>query len=200
MNFNDARVSQFRRLTGDVFTRSQAIGVGIRPHEIYSMRDSGDLIALGGGHFRWAAAGPIDLDLLEIAQRVPQATLCLESALAHHALSDAIPSIIDIAIPRGKHRPKLNAPIRLHYFDSRTFEIGRDQIDVGAMFPLGLFSPERSVIDAIRLRHQEGSDQAWEALRRYLKIPGAMPSRLIRMARHFFGVEARIRAALEIIQ
>ncbi|MHB2022630.1 MAG: hypothetical protein ACYCO3_04760, partial [Mycobacteriales bacterium] len=63
---------------------------------------------------RWADAPPVDSDLIEIAERVPHATLCLETALARHGLIDAIPVAIDIAIPRGSTRPALQAPSRNH--------------------------------------------------------------------------------------
>lgn len=61
---------------------------------------------LGRGLYRWADAPAADLDLIEIAERAPRATLCLETALAHHDLVDATPASIDIAIPRGETRPK----------------------------------------------------------------------------------------------
>jgi predicted transcriptional regulator of viral defense system len=47
-----------------------------------------------------ADAPPVDDDLVEIAERVSRATLCLETALALHGLIDAIPAAIDIAVPR----------------------------------------------------------------------------------------------------
>ena len=68
-------------------------------NRIYGLRDRGDIIALGGGVYRWSDAPPADLDLIEISERVPMATICLESALARHHLIDSIPSAIDIAIP-----------------------------------------------------------------------------------------------------
>ena len=71
-------------------------------------------------------AAPADTDLIEIAEHVPLATLCLETALARHGLIDAIPAAIDIAIPRGSRRPALQSPARLHQFDAGTFELGRE--------------------------------------------------------------------------
>jgi hypothetical protein len=53
---------------------------------------SGEIIALGGGVYRRADAPPADDDLIEIAERVPAATICLESALARHHLIDAVPA------------------------------------------------------------------------------------------------------------
>jgi hypothetical protein len=184
---------------GELFTYSEAIRSGMSNRRIYALRDSGAIIALGGGLYRSATAPPADLDHIEIAERVPNATLCLETALAHHGLLDAIPAATDIAIPRGSHRPRLHAAHRLHHFDRATFDVDRDTIDVGARTPLGIYSPERSVIDFVRLRHSEGTDQSWEALRRWLERPGRNPGQLITLARRFKGAEPALRSALEVL-
>ena len=152
-----------------------------------------------GGVYRWADAPPADDDLVEIAERVPRATLCLETALVRHGLIDAIPAAIDIAVPRGSTRPTLRAPCRLHQFDARTFDLERELVDVGARRPLGLYTAERSIIDAIRLRHREGSDLAWQALRRLLDQPGASPARLIELAQRFPHAEPALRQALAVL-
>ncbi len=192
-------LSDLRALLGDTFTYGEAKRAGIGDKRLYRLRDSGGVIALGGGVYRWADAPPADIDLIEIAERVPRATLCLETALARHGLIDAIPAAIDIAIPRGSRRPSLRAPCRLHQFDPSTFDLGRQTVDVGARRPLGLYSAERSLIDVIRLRHLEGSDMAWEALRRWLGGPGRSPAQLTELARRFSGAEPALRRALEVL-
>jgi hypothetical protein len=39
------------------------------------------------------------------------------------------------------------------------------------------------VVDAVRMRGRVGTDVAYEALRRYLRRPGASPGDLLRLAR-----------------
>src|SRR5260221_9805504 len=136
-----AATNDLRRLLGHTFTYGEARAAGVGDKRLYRLRDSGEIVALGGGVYRWADA-PTDDDLVEIAERVPRATLCLETALARHGLIDAIPPAIDIAVPRGSTRPSLRAPIRLHQFDRRTFDLGRDLLDVSARRPLGLYSAD----------------------------------------------------------
>ena len=96
-------------------------------------------------------------------------------------------------------RPALRAPCRLHQFDTRTFDLERELLDVGARRPLGLYSAERSIIDAVRLRHREGSDLAWQALRRWLDQPGASPARLVELAQRFPHAESALRQALAVL-
>jgi hypothetical protein len=194
-----ASARDLRGLLGDTFTYGEAKGAGAGDKRIYRLRDSGDIIALGGGVYRWADAPPADSDLVEIAERVPWATLCLETALARHGLLDTIPAAIDIAIPRGNTRPALRAPCRLHQFQARTFELGRGTLEVGARWPIGLYSAERSLVDLVRLRHREGGDLAWEALRRWLGRPGRSPAQLMDLAAKFPRAEPALRRALEVL-
>ncbi len=188
-----------RELLDDTFSYREAKEAGLSDTRLYGLRDAGAIIALGGGVFRWAEAPPADLDLIEVAERVPRATLCLETALARHQLIDSIPAAIDIAIPRGKTRPALKAPCHLHQFAPRTFDVGRETLDIDARTSLGIYSAERSLVDIVRIRHLQGSDIAWEALRRWLRQPGASPAQLIETAKHFAGAEQAIRKALEVL-
>jgi hypothetical protein len=102
-----------------------------------------------------------------------------------------------VILPRSTSRSsvaapaRLRAPCRLHQFDSRTFDLERELLDVGARRPLGLNSAERSILGAVRLRYREGSDVAWQALRRWLNQPGASPARLTELAQRFPHARAR---------
>jgi predicted transcriptional regulator of viral defense system len=193
------KVADPRALLGDTFRYREAREVGLSDGRLYRLRDTGAVLAIGGGVYRWADAPPADLDLIEIAERVRSATLCLETALARHGLIDAIPAAIDIAIPRGNTRPVLKAPCRLHQFDRPTFGLGRETVDVGARTPIGIYSAERSVVDIVRTRHLQGPEVAWEALRRWLGKPGRNPAQLIELAKHFPGAEPALRIALEVL-
>jgi hypothetical protein len=119
--------------------------------------------------------------------------------LSLHDLTDAIPWEIDVALPRMARPPRVGAPVRWHRFQEETFRVGRVTIEVDEGIDLGLYGPERSVIDAFRLRHQEGEDLAFEALRRWLKRPGAMPAALLALARSFPKAEPSLLRALRIL-
>ncbi|HZM81529.1 MAG TPA: hypothetical protein VFC19_37875 [Candidatus Limnocylindrales bacterium] len=108
---------------------------------------------------------------------------------------------IDIALPRGAHRPATTTRVTWHQFDRESFDIGRDTIDVAGHTGIGVYSAERSIIDAFRLRHREGDELAYGALRRWLRRPGSSPGALHEMARRHFPKTAKaIRQALEILQ
>ena len=183
------------------FSYSEARAGGLSERRLYALRDAGVLDQLGRGLFRrvGSAAEQADPDLLEIALRAPRATLCLTTALARHALSDAIPAAIDVALPRGQRHPRTAAPASWHAFAADTFDLGRDELRLTDEASIGLYSPQRCIVDAFRLRHLEGPETAIEALRRWLRRRGSQPATLLALARAFPKAEPALRAALEIL-
>lgn len=181
-----------------VFTRADADRAGIATRQLYGWRDAGDIEPLGRGLFLKAGTEG-DPDLIEIAARAPDATICLRSALARHGLTDEVPRMIHVALERHRRPPATAAPVTWHRFDAATFEIGRQQIEVGGGLQIGIYSAARTIVDAFRLRHHEGQDTAVEALRRWLRIRGNQPAKLLTIAREFPASERALRGALEIV-
>ena len=183
-----------------VFSYVEARGAGLSDRRLYALRDAGVIEQLGRGLYRRPdVSGNADPDLLEIAHRAPEATLCLTTALARHELSDANPASIDVALPRGHRYPRTEAPVTWHSFAPDTFDLGRDELNLTEGMTIGLYNPERCIVDAFRLRHLEGPETATQALRRWLRRRGSQPATLLRMARAFPKAESSLRTALEIL-
>ncbi|MCC6227409.1 MAG: hypothetical protein IT195_13530 [Microthrixaceae bacterium] len=183
----------------ELFSYTDARRHGLSDRQLRNLNEQGAIEKIGRGLFSTTSLDA-DQDLIEAAFRDERATICLTSALARHELTDGIPATIDLALPRGARAPATSAPITWHKFDPRTFELGRDEVDVGAGYRIGLYSAERSICDAFRLRHLEGSEQAIEALKRWLRRPGSQPSQLLALAAEM-GPKASepIRSALQIL-
>jgi hypothetical protein len=179
-----------------VFRFSEALDE-INEWQLQRLIASGAVTAIARGLYRktdWLG----DEDLAEIAAKASRATICLRSALARHDLTDDIPAELDIAIPRGAWTPELSSPIRWRRFDADTYDIGRGELDLDGGGSIGLYSAERSIIDAYRLRHLTGADMANESLRRWLRR-GGQPSHLLGMATSFPRARTPIRQALEVL-
>ena len=181
-----------------VFTHADARAHGVSDRQLYEWRDATHIETVGRGIFIRPGID-VEHDLLEIAIRSPEAALCLTSALARHELTDEIPAVIDIALPRETRQPRTAAQVRWHRFDTSTFGIDRTELDVGAGRHIGLYGPRRCIVDAFRLRHIYGTEQAVSALRRWLVQRGSQPSDLLRLASSFPAAERPIREALEIL-
>lgn len=181
------------------FTRKQAEAAGLSKHALYQMRDRGELEQLARGVYRRRDAELADEDLLELATRSPRATLCLESALARYNLSDAIPRAAELALPRGMRAPRSRAQAQWHWFDAASFDVGRELLPLDTRTSIGLYSAERSIVDAFRLRGREGHELAVEALKRWLRRRGSQPGALVQLAKKLPRSTGPLRQALELL-
>lgn len=180
----------------DTFRYSEALEQ-ISERQLRRLLADGRITTVSRGLYRksdWLG----DDGLIEIASKSPLATICLRSALARHDLIDDIPAELDIAVPRGSWAPETMAPVRWRSFDPATFSIGRELLDIGGGRHIGIYSAERSIIDAYRLRHLDGADLANDALKRWLRR-GGQPSELLRIAKAFPRTLTPLRQTLEIL-
>lgn len=188
------------RFDGRPFRVSEAVAAGVSRTTLHRLRETGALATVGRGIVQLPDGGMGMLSgLAVVSARVPRGTICLNSALAFWDLTDEVPEHVHIAVPRGTHRPAIEQPAtRVHVFDARTFDVGRQQARTDADEPFWVYSPERSVIDAMRMSRWVGRDTALHALRRHMTRPGADPARLAELARELGG-GAQLRPALEAL-
>lgn len=174
---------------------------GVTRHRLDRLIDDGDYERIAPGLFlRTGSTDDTTAAWIAIATKKPEATICLLSALALHDLTDEIPTRSDIAIPRGAQPLMIpHAPIRWHRFDPGTFTIGRIEHALPGGLSIGMYSPERTIIDLFRLRHDWGSDLAVGALKTWLRERGNSPATLSTLAESFPKARPAIQNALEIL-
>ncbi|MBV9023761.1 MAG: hypothetical protein JO362_08185 [Streptomycetaceae bacterium] len=197
----DSRVEQ--RLAGlsATFTTAQARQALLSSRDLASLVSAGDLDELSRGVYRRAdVPETAHADLLAVCARVPRAVVCGESALALHELIDDIPSAVHIAVPRGSRRPTISyPPTVVAQYAAKTFGLGVERFEAapGEMIPV--YSPARSVVDAMRHRSRIGEPLALSALGRYLRRNGrGGVSELQDIAREL-GALSVVRPAVEAV-
>ena len=177
----------------------QAADLGMSASGLYRAARSGRYDKIARGIYREAGAPAADWDWIEAATRRPDATICLTSALAHYDLTDAIPTALDIAIPRGSRIPAGNPAIAWHLFDRKTFDLGRNEIEIpGSTLTIGIYSPERCIADAFRLRADAGYEMGRDALREWLRR-GGKPAQLMEIASRLPRTSGPLQRALEAL-
>lgn len=160
----------------------RATDYGMSRSSFYRQARTGKYEKIGRGLYLPADANATDWDWLEAASRHPRATICLTSALAHYDLIDDIPTALDIAIPRGTRAPATTGAIEWHHFAADTFNLGRSTIRIpGSTMSIGIYSPERCIADAFRLRGNNGYELGRNALREWLRR-GGKPADLMTIA------------------
>jgi hypothetical protein len=182
-----------------MFSYAQARAVGLSKRELYRLRDQGVIEPLSRGLYQRVNAALTEVELRELAHRAPRGTLCLTTALSRHGLTDEIPGRLDVALPRRTRPPAVSVPVQWHYFEPTTFDVGRTLLPLDDGATIGLYSPERCIVDAFRLRATQGHELAHEALKRWLRQPGNQPAALLRLSKSFPRALTPIRTALEVL-
>ncbi len=176
-----------------------AAAAGLSPAGLHRAARAGHYDRIARGLYRPADAPAADLDWIEAASRRPEATICLTSALAYHDLIDTIPASLDVAIPRGHRTPATTGAITWHHFDRDTFTLGRTQIEIpGTDQLIGLYTPERSIADAFRLRSVVGHELGQHALKEWLRR-GGKPAHLIELATRLPRARQPLLETLQVI-
>ncbi|MCI1747918.1 MAG: type IV toxin-antitoxin system AbiEi family antitoxin domain-containing protein [Acidipropionibacterium sp.] len=182
------------------FTLADARASGLRKDQVYELLASGRIERVGRGvYLRADAIDPQFAALAAATAARSEATMCLISALAYHELTDEIPFGTDVALPRDLRHPAGFANVAWHSFDRKTFFEGREKLTLVPDTDIAVYSAERTIVDCFRLMHLEGSDLAYEALRRWLRRRGSSPSVLLQLANLFPKAEPRLRQALEVL-
>ncbi len=153
---------------GGILRTAEALRLGVHPETLYRMRDEGTLETLSRGLFRIAdQTGLGNPDLIAVSIRFPQGVICLISALSFHDITTQVPHAVDLALPRGTERPRIDQPpVKIYWTVPRIFACGIEQHRVDGR-TIRVYSPERTLVDCFRYRNKIGLDTAIEALRLY---------------------------------
>lgn len=196
-----ARALDRLREIGPIFRSRDAHAAGVSWRDLYDLRDTGDVLELSRGLFQLAeASGTGNIDFVAVCARAPHGMIALDSALSYWDFTDNIPPEVHLAVPEGTHRPTIDhPPTTVHVFRAATFDLGRVEIRQEGGERFRITDRERTIVDAFRLRHRLGEDEAHRALRRYLAQPRPKLARIADLARQL-RVSTPLRSALRVLQ
>jgi predicted transcriptional regulator of viral defense system len=96
---------------------------------------------------------------------VPQAVICLSSALRFHELTTECPSEVWIALKPGAWSPRIESPtIRVVHVSGDAFTFGVEEHHVEGT-RIKVYSPAKTVADCFKFRSKVGTELAIHALR-----------------------------------
>jgi len=108
-------------------------------------------------------------DYFDAVQAVPNGIFCLRTALSFYNLTTYNPSELDMAIPPTNRTANiLTTALRFYRFREPFYSSHISTLKT-SLFPVKMYERERSVCDALRMRHMIGEDIAMEALNNYMK-------------------------------
>lgn len=109
------------------------------------------------------------ISLAEVTKRVPNAVICLISALVFHNLTTQLSPRVWIAIENRSWEPEFKSPhLELVRLSGRAFNFGVQEHIVNHV-TVKVYGPAKTVADCFKFRNKVGLDVALEALREVLR-------------------------------
>jgi len=139
---------------------------GVHREYLLRLYRNGELIRVGRGLYSLPGGQTSELlSLAEVAKRVPNAVICLVSALGFHHLTTQIAHSVWIAIENKKWEPTFEyPPLEIVRFSGSAFSFGVEDHEVDRI-TVKIYNPAKTVADCFKFRNKVGLDVALEALR-----------------------------------
>jgi predicted transcriptional regulator of viral defense system len=134
----------------------------------------------------------------EAAKRVPEAIVCLLSALAFHEITTQSPASVWIALRKGARKPVLTSPsLRIVRLSGPSLTQGIEHHQIEGV-PVRVYSAAKTVADCFKFRNKIGLDVAIEALKDCLRQKKATVNEIYRYAK-VCRVSNVIRPYMEVL-
>ncbi len=101
---------------------------------------------------------------------MPEAVICVESALFYHGYSDYLPRKHSIAVPRTVSVKKINnlgLDVKVYYIPSERYAIGKTEGDFNGVI-LSVYDKERTICDCFKYRTKLDSEMFNQAVNAYV--------------------------------
>ena len=182
-----------------IMRTSEVLDAGVHRRTLYYMRDEGIVTAIQRGVYQLTESEPLsNPDLVIVAKKIPEARICLISALSIQEMTDEIPHKVHIALPRSSWRPELDyPPLKVYLFSDETINSGLQTKTIDGI-KIKIFNPAKTIADCFKFRNQIGLDVAIEALKRGISEGKASYKEIVEYAR-LCKVEKVIRPYMEMI-
>lgn len=156
-----------RLLSQNKLLRARDIAaLGLARRHLSELVDEGLLVRAGRGLYASPQhAATENHSLATISKRVPDAVVCLLSALRFHGLTTQAPAEVWIAVKPTNRTPVVRDQlVRVCRFSGSAYSEGiqRHRVE-GVLIPV--YNPAKTVADCFKFRNRVGTDVAMEALR-----------------------------------
>ena len=139
---------------------------GIHPEYLRRLYEKGELIKLARGQYALPDTNISEYhSLVVVAKAVPNAIICMVSALRFHDIGTQMPHEVWIAIERRAATPRIEKPkTKVFRFSGAAYAEGIEKHTIEAV-EIKIYNPAKSVVDCFKYRNKIGLDVAIEALR-----------------------------------
>jgi predicted transcriptional regulator of viral defense system len=166
----------------EIFRLRDIDRVGLTRGRLRGMVNRGEAEKVGRGLYRLLSEAT-ELDTVAtVCARVPDAVVCLLTALVIHRIGTQLPPDVWIALDRKARKPRVEElPVHIVRFSGAMLRYGIEERRVQGVV-VRITSPARTVVDCFRYRNKIGIDVALEALKDSLRTRRVSVAALLRAA------------------
>lgn len=190
----------------DVFKKSNGIvrtadfkAYGISTQEVAKLCKEGRLLRIKHGYYQSADDYYLPEEQI-LASLLPEAVVCLESALFHYGYSDLTPRAWSVMVPRNISLNKLEIEgleLDVHFVSKDLYDIGKTTADFNGV-QLAIYDRERTICDCFKFRSQLDSEVFNKALNAYAKDEQKNLANLITYAKKL-RVYKKVKDIMEVL-
>lgn len=143
---------------------------GISTQEVAKLCKEGRLLRIKHGYYQ-SAENPYLPDEQILASLLPEAVVCLESALFHYGYSDLTLRAWSVMVPRNISLNKLEIDgleLDVHFVSKDLYDVGKTTSDFNGV-KLAVYDRERTICDCFKFRFQLDREVFSKALNAYAK-------------------------------
>ncbi len=178
---------------------AQLISAGLSKSDISNLCNSGYIVRVRHGYYSLAEANDTKEEQL-IQTLLPEAIVCVESALFHYGYSDFAPRIWTLAVPRTMTKTKLNMDTILYkpyYIQNKLYELGRTFADFDGV-KLPVYDRERTICDCFKYRTKLDNEIFNKAVNAYVADDNKNLSNLSKYAKEM-KVYKKVMELMEVL-
>lgn len=150
------------------------------------------------GYYQWRDNHAFSESVL-IAKLLPDAIICMESALQYYGYTDRTPAAWNLAVDKNstKSRFKIDFPIvKPYYIPIEQMNLGVEVINIESA-ELKIFNRERIICDCLRRENKMDAEVFNKAIQAYIKDPKKNIPRLMEYAK-ILRIEYKVRRMIGI--
>jgi len=186
-------VKQVFKSHDNIATTGEMLKQGIHTSCIADLLKAKRIARIKRGVYEWIEDGRMD-DIEIISRLLPDAILCMESALYHYQYTDRTPDKWHIAVDKRINRRKVKLdypPIKAHLIEPQLLRIGVTWFEVNGI-RVCVYDRERTICDVIRHAAKMDVETVNKAIQAYVRDGRKNIPRLMEYARRF-RIQGKVR-------
>ena len=181
-----------------ILTSGEAKEAGVAYKTLQRMYQAGEIEKLEQGLY-------MDPDQMEdeyflTQYRCKKGIFSHETALYFHDLTDRTPFQLMLTIPSGYNTRLLKEKekFKFFYIAEKLYTVGRITMETPFGHQVYVYDKERTICDCLKKKEHLDTDLVNEAVKRYMKTPGADYSKLLKYA-DVFNIKDLVRKYMEVL-